>query len=87
MRELLTSSSGKGRDRGPGEARTVGKLQFALSDEQRQVEHLIDYSNTLTDSPWSYEGEVVAEKGGKSLRYDGRASWAEHHGDCVLTGQ
>lgn len=60
------------------------RITFELSPEQRCVEHLIAFSNGLSDEPWAYDGDVVAAKGGGSLTLHGVASWSEHGGQCVL---
>jgi hypothetical protein len=61
--------------------------EFALSPEQRRVEHLIAFSNGLTDAPWAYDDDVVVAKGGGSLTLHGVASWSRHGGQCVLDAQ
>jgi hypothetical protein len=63
-------------------ATRVHKIE--LSPEQRRIEHLIAFSNSLSDESWSYDGDVIAEQGSRTLRVHGRVSWAQHHGDCVL---
>lgn len=59
---------------------------FALSEQQRQVEHLIAYSDSLSAEPWSYSGDVVVTKGSKSVVGPGTASWSEHRGECSVSG-
>lgn len=62
----------------------MGKIAFELSTEQRRVAHLIAFSNTLTDEPWKYDGDVVAQKGAGGLTVHGLASWVQHRGECIL---
>ncbi|HEV3154228.1 MAG TPA: hypothetical protein VGZ02_10525 [Candidatus Baltobacteraceae bacterium] len=59
-------------------------IRIELSSDQRKVEHLISYSNSLLDQSWNYDGDVVAKKGTREITVCGHASWAQHNGECIL---
>lgn len=60
------------------------EIVFELSPDQKRVEHLIEFSNSLTDEPWHYNGDVVAVKGDGSITVHGVVSWDQHDGGCAL---
>ena len=62
----------------------VREIEFILSPVQKRVKHLIDFSNSLSDEPWRYDGDVIAKKHDRSIRVHGVLSWVDHEGKCIL---
>jgi hypothetical protein len=56
-----------------------------LSAEQKPLEHLIDYVNAFSALDWSYEGQVVVERGGLSISLCGSLCWSGSNGTGSLS--
>lgn len=68
-------------DQGP---RQIREIKFELDLQQKKVEHLIKFVNSLTDERLDYEGDIVAAKGTGSITVRGRVTWDRYQGECVL---
>lgn len=68
-------------DQAPGKIR---EIKFELDPEQKKVEHLIKFVNTLVDEALDYEGDIVAAKGAGNITVHGRVKWDRYQGECVL---
>ena len=55
-----------------------------MSEEQKPLEHLINYVNEFAPLAWSYDGAVVITRGELTMELPGSFSWSGSHGSGSL---